>query len=336
MQRTLALLTLIFCYAATCPCFGAEPWLVSEGKAGPGVGKKIVLISGDEEYRSEEALPQLAKILAVRHGFHCTTLFAIDPETGTIAPNQQDNIPGLAVLKTADLVILALRFRNLPDDQMKLFVDYVNSGKPLIGMRTSTHAFRIPAGKTFAKYSFDSQEWPGGFGRQVLGETWVAHHGDHGKESTRGILVPTEQNHPILRGLRNGDIWAPTDVYKVTLPLPGDSKPLVLGQVLQGMKPDDPPVAGPKNNPMMPIAWIKSYTGSAGKPTRVFTTTLGASQDLSNAGTRRLLVNASYWALGLENQIKADSNVDLVGEYQPSKFKFNGAKPGVKPADLAD
>jgi hypothetical protein len=310
----------------------ADPWVVYEGKSGPGKGQHIVLVSGDEEYRSEEALPQLAKILATRHGFKCTVLFAIDPKDGTINPNVTNNIPGLEALDSADLLILFTRFRDLPDEQMKHVVDYVESGRPVIGMRTATHAFNIKAGKTYAKYGNGAQG--GGLGREILGEKWISHHGNHGKQSTRGILVKGQENHPILRGIHDGDIWGPTDVYGVRLPLPGDSQPLVLGQVLEGMKPTDKPVAGKQNDPMMPIAWTKSYTGTAGKKARVFTTTMGASQDLQSEGLRRLLVNAAYWAVGLESQIPAKSNVEIVGEYHPRPFGFGGFVKGVKPEDL--
>lgn len=310
-----------------------DPWVVYEGHDGPGKGKHIVLVSGDDEYRSEEALPQLGKILAVRHGFKCTVLFAVDPADGTIKPDHQTNIPGLDVLPTADLVILFLRFRDLPDDQMKYLVGYIESGRPIIGMRTATHSFNIKSSKTFAKYTWTSKEWDGGFGRQVLGETWVSHHGKHGSQSTRGLIAEGMQSHPILRGIKDGDIWGPTDVYGVNLPLPGDSKPLVFGQVLEGMKPDDKPVEGKQNAPMMPVAWVKSYTGALGKPARIFNTTMGASQDLQSEGTRRLLVNATYWALEMEDRIPAKSNVDLVGEYKPTPFKFGGYVKGVKPSD---
>src|SRR4029077_19657060 len=109
-------------------------------------GKHIVLVSGDEEYRSEEGLPQLGKILAKRHGFTCTVLFAIDPKDGTINPNVS-NIPGLEALTTADLMIILTRFRDLPDEQMKHIIDYVESGRPIIGLRTATHAFNIKKGK---------------------------------------------------------------------------------------------------------------------------------------------------------------------------------------------
>jgi hypothetical protein len=317
----------------------ADPWITLEGSGGPGRGKHIVLISGDEEYRSEEALPQLAKILARRHGFKCTVLFAIDAKDGTINPNVRDNIPGLEALNTADLMVLFTRFRDLPDEQMKYIVEYVESGRPVVGMRTATHAFNIKPGKAYARYSYNSKEWADGFGRQVLGETWVSHHGQHGKQSTRGILARDRENHPVhhpvVRGIKDGDIWGPTDVYGVRLPLPGDSKPLVLGEVLEGMQPTDKPVAGKQNDPMMPVAWVKTYTPSAGKTARVFTTTMGASQDLLSEGLRRLLVNACYWAVGLEDKIPARSDVELVGEYRPHPFGFNRFVKGLRPADYA-
>jgi hypothetical protein len=298
----------------------------------PGSGKRIVLISGDEEYRSEQALPQLAKILTERHGFECTVLFAIDAKDGTINPDQRNNIPGLEALEHADLMVIFTRFRDLPDGQMKHIVDYVEAGRPIVALRTATHAFDLKTSKTYQRYSWNSKEWDGGFGRQVLGETWIDHHGEHGKQSTRGIVVPEQESHPILRGIHTGDIWVPTDVYKVRLPLPGDSQPLILGQVLQGMTPSDPPVAGAKNDPMMPVAWTKTYSNKSSA--RVFTTTMGAAQDLEDEGLRRLIVNACFWAVGLEGRIPPRTNVDLVGDYKPLPFRFGGFARGLKPADL--
>jgi hypothetical protein len=336
-MRIAARHRLLWAVALIAVCGGRtradDSWVVYKGGEGPGKDTRVVLVSGDEEYRSEEALPQLAKILATRHGFTCTVLFAIGAD-GTIDPDRADNIPGLQALDTADLLIIATRFRDLPDDQMKRLVDYVESGRPIIGMRTATHAFNLKTSKTFAKYSWNGKVpgFEGGFGRVVLGETWIDHHGVHGKQSTRGIIAPGEEDHPILKGIKSGEIWGPTDVYRVRLPLPGDSKPLVLGQVLTGMKPDDPPLPGPKNDPMMPIAWVKTYTGANGQTARVFTTTMGAAQDLQNEGVRRMLVNATYWATGLENMLPAKSDVAIVGEYEPRPFGFKGSKPGVKPS----
>jgi hypothetical protein len=324
-------LTLAWALLLTAPAMAADPWVIYEGSEGPGKGKHIVLISGDEEYRSEEALPQLAKILARRHGFTCTVLFAIAKD-GTIDPDRTDNIPGLEALRSADLMIIATRFRNLPDDQMKEVVDYVESGRPIIGMRTATHAFNLKS-PTYAKYTWNSKVEKGGFGRQVLGETWVNHHGHHGQESTRGIIAPGAKDHPILRGIKDGDIWGPTDVYEAHPP--ADCTPLVLGQVLKGMKPTDEPVAGKKNDPMMPVAWVRTHTGAQGKPARVFCTTMGAATDLETEGTRRMLVNAAYWAVGLEDKITDRADVALVGDYRPLPFGFRGAKKGVRPEEHA-
>lgn len=312
-----------------------EPWVVYQGSNGPGAGKHIVLLSGDEEYRSEESMPALGQILAKQHGFKCTVLFAINPETGEIDPEYGGNIPGMQALETADLMILCLRFRDLPDEQMQHFVDYVNSGRPIMGLRTATHAFNIKQGDAkFKSWSFNSNEWEGGFGRQVLGETWISHHGKHKQQATRGVPAPGEEDHPILRGIQPGEIWGPTDVYGVRLPLPGDGQPIVLGQVLTGMGYDDPPVEGKLNDPMMPVAWTKSYTGESGKTSRVFTTTMGSSTDLEAVGVRRMLINAVYWCLGMDDQIAPDLNVEFVGEFKPTKYGFGGFQRGLKPSDF--
>jgi hypothetical protein len=207
--------------------------------------------------------------------------------------------------------------------------------KPIIGLRTATHAFNPKSGTTYANWSANSKEWDGGFGRQVLGETWISHHGKHGKQSTRGIIAKGQDGHPILRGIKYGGIWGPTDVYGVRLPLPGDSTPLVLGEIVDGMRPTDPPVIDLKMPPLMPIAWTHSYKTPNGKSARTFTSTMASSQDFESEGLRRLLVNACYWAVGLEDRIPEKTNVDLVGEYKPSPFKGDGFKKGVKPSDLA-
>lgn len=334
MPRFLFSLLVLLSALAPWPAAAEDDpaWITFAGGQGPGSGRHIVFVSGDEEYRSEEALPQLAKILSQRHGFRTTVLFSLDPD-GTINPNNQENIPGLEALESADLLVLFTRFRNLPDEQMRHIVDYIESGRPVIGLRTATHAFNMPADSTFGRYGWQSKQWDGGFGRQVLGETWINHHGQHGSQSTRGILAPQAANHPIVSGIADGDIWGPTDVYGVRLPLPGDSQPLILGQVLSGMEPTDEPVTGKQNDPLMPIAWVKTYTTPTGKTARVFTTTMGASQDLQSAGLRRLLVNAAYWAVGLESEITPDANVDIVGSYEATPFGFGTFQKNRRPSD---
>ena len=309
-----------------------DQWLSYKGGAGPGKGKKIVFVTGDEEYRSEESMPAMARILAKRHGFDCTVLFAIDPKSGEIDPKVADNIPGLDALKTADLMVVFTRFRHLPEDQMAKFVDYVESGRPVIGVRTATHAFDYDQ---FQKEKFSKWAWrgphpdfKGGFGRQVLGETWVDHYGGYRSESTLGIIVPEMKGHPVLRGV--DAIWGLSHAYQVTT-LAGDSRPLVMGQPLVGLRPDDKPDA---EKPPVPVAWVKTYTGQAGKAARVFTTTYGYGDDFKEEGVRRMFVNACYWCVGLEDKIPERSDVAHVGPYQPKKSDFGGYRRGMTPEDL--
>ncbi len=337
MNRFVPLL-LVLSFLATRAATAAD-WVVYEGKQGPGKGKHIVFLSGDEEYRSEEALPQLAKILAVHHGFKCTVLFSI--KDGVIDPNTRDHEPGMEALDSADLCVMLLRFREWPDGQMKHFVDYYLRGKPIIALRTSTHAFSYGKDSTSAykNYHWQSKEWPAGFGEQVLGETWVSHWGNHKKEATRGIIEAAAMKNPILRGVT--DIFGDTDVYEAAPP--PDAQILVRGQVLKGMQPTDPPATYRKktakgmeqdvNDPMMPVVWTRELKNEAGKTNKILTTTLGSATDIQSEGFRRLLVNGAYWAVGLEKKIPRQAKVDLVGEFSPTMYGFNGGKKGVKPAD---
>lgn len=311
-----------------------QQWITYEPAQERSNGKYILLISGDEEYRSEEALPMLAKILTRHHGFKTTVLFAIDPETGEINPDHQQNIPGLEQLQSADLMVIFTRFRELPDEQMKYIDTYVQSGKPIIGMRTATHAFNYSRNKnsSYARYSFDSnaEQWKGGFGRQVLGETWIDHHGEHGKEGTRALIdgIIERKKHPVLNGVK--DIWCPTDVYG-TRELKGEPKILVWGQPTNGMTPESS-INWEKS--IMPVAWTKEYASESGKTARVFNTTMGASVDLLSEDLRRLMVNACYWALKMEEQISDKSKVDIVGVYEPTMFGFGKYKKGKRPKDF--
>jgi hypothetical protein len=206
---------------------------------------------------------------------------------------------------------------------MKEILDYTNSGRPIIALRTSTHPFHFQthSESRYAKYSYDSKEIPGGFGRLVFGETWINHYGAHQKQSTRGLIVPGMRDHPILRGVH--DLWGESDVYEVKS-LSGDSQPLVMGQVLSSMSPDSPPDPSKK---LMPVAWVKTYTGDSGKPDRIFTTTMGHARDFLNPGFRRMVVNACYWAVGLEKKISPSANVELAGPYEPHPIGFRKVTP---------
>jgi len=306
----------------------AADWATFTPPTGLANRKHIVLLAGEEEYRAEESLPMLAKILAQRHGFTCTVLFSLNPRDGTIDPGNQTNVPGLHLLDSADLMILQFRFRELPDAGMKHFMDYAQSGRPVLALRTATHAFSYErrTNSPFAHCDWRSTEWPGGFGQQVLGETWVAHHGVHGQESTRGLVDGLHTGHPVLRSV--GAIWGPSDVYTVKNLKPTDTV-LMHGLVLQGMQPD----AGPNfAKSLMPIVWVRDHRWENGNTTRALTTTLGAAGDLASEDLRRLLVNACYWLTGLEVPARADAA--CVGEFNPSPFGFGKFIKAVKPSDF--
>lgn len=320
-----------------------DPWLVIEP---PGNKSRatVVLVSGDEEYRSEEALPALARVLACRHALRCVVLFALDPATGEINPDRRDHLPGLEHLEGADLLVIATRFRELRDADMARVDAYVESGRPILGLRTSTHAFRLGEASAFRRYSWDFEPgesadvalaaWRGGFGRHVLGETWVAHHGDHGRQGTRGLIVAPE--HPIARGLASRVVFGPTDVYAVR-DLPGDAEVIVRGLVVEGLSADAPAASGRINDPAMPLAWARRtpVPGAPGSERRVFTTTMGAATDLREEGTRVMLVNAVYWLLGWEDEIPAEGcGAALVGAFEPTDFGFGGFRRGVTPGTL--
>jgi hypothetical protein len=308
----------------------ADEFLTFRGGDGPGKGKRVVLIAADQEYRSEESIPALARLLAKEHGFDCTVLFSINRKTGEIDPSTMDDIPGLEALEKADLLVLFARWLELPDDQMKQIIDYTNSGRPIVTFRTSTHPFRYVKhlDSPYAKYSYDSQNPRGGYGRLVVGETWVAHYGEHQLESTRGLIASGMATHPILRGVTN--IWGASDVYAITT-LSGDSKPLLLGQVLSGMQPTSEPDPAKK---LVPIAWVRTYTGESGRPERVFATTMGHALDFEDEGFRRMAINACYWATGLEGAISASSKVALIGKYNPNPIGEGKQKTGLRPRDL--
>lgn len=309
--------------------FAAHPnRVVWEGDAGPGKGKHIVFISGDHEYRGEETLPALARILARHYGFKCSFFVTTNPKDGTIEPGS-NHITGLEALKTADLMVLFTRFQAFNDEQMQHIDDYLATGKPVIGLRTSTHGFNGLQGK-FAKYNEgydgDEPDWKEGFGEAILGEHWVGHYGSNHTQSSRLQLEKDQLEHPILRGVK--DVHTQCGGYNAH-PREG-SVVLARGQILNGMKFDDEP---DPSKEILPVAWVRQYDED--KPqSRVFATTHGASEDILNEGFRRMLVNAHLWCLGLEDEIKADNDVAFIGPYNPVTFNFGGYRKGVKPADI--
>jgi hypothetical protein len=316
----------------------ARSRLQIDGVSGPGKGQHVVFVTGEEYYRSEEGMPMFAKILSQRHGFNCTVLFAIDPKDGFVNPNKPHHIPGLETLASADLLVLFTRFRELPDSDTKHIADFINAGKPVIGFRNATHPFRYPADSTsaYVDWSFRSTKWPGGFGQQILGDTWVSHHGKYQKEATLARVNMQHADHPVLRGVAP-ELFARTDVNGVNK-LTADDTVLYHGHVLPGLDRKDSPVTDGRNDSPMPWAWFHNYTAPSGTQGRSFCLTAGSSTDWLEEDLRRLVVNAVYSLTGLEDQIPARTNVDFVGTYEPSAFGSHTdaewKKQNLTPADF--
>ena len=306
------LLLLWVCAVAGASILAAETYLSFPGKQGPGKGKHIVFIAGDEEYRSEEALPMLAKILSQRHGFDCTVLFSLDATGSYIDPNNQKSISNPQAMAKADLIMIQTRFRQWSPEEYQYLADFLNAGKPIIGLRTSTHAFTGP-GKT------GEFKWSN-FGLKILGEEWVAHHGGHKVQGARGVIEEANAKHPILNSVK--DVFALSDVYTVKNLDEKESKVLMRGAVTATLDPASKPIDGPKNNPMMPVAWVREFTAPNGTTKgKAFCTTMGASIDFKSEDLRRMLVNSSYYLLGLNVPAKAD--VTFVDPFEPTMFGFN-------------
>jgi len=322
---TLFLTTLIVLISAL--TLHAKP-LVYEGTEGVGKGTHIVFLASDHEYRCEETCPALARVLAKHHGFKCTVLLGVNKD-GFLEAGAS-NIHHMDALKDADLLVIFARFLNLPGDQMDHLVDYLDRGGPVVGLRTSSHAFKIPADSPYAKYDFKSKVkgYEKGFGHQVLGNTWVGHYGKNHSQGTRIEIVDAQKDHVILTGVKD-NAFCHAGAY-VGEPGP-DFTVLTNSQPLNGMKKDSP---ADESKPPSPSTWTRHYASKDGKKHRVFHSTQGASEDILDDDYRRLLINGIFWAVGKEADIKPDNKVSIVGPYKPTTFSFSGCVKGVKPLDL--
>ena len=211
---------------------------------------KIVFVAGEYEYLSRETLPKFAEELGKTKDAAIVVLSR--PED----PKQQ-TIPALDRLKDANLLVLFVRRMTLPEHEVKFFRDYVDAGKPLVALRTSSHAF---------------ENWKE-FDKDVLGGNYQGHHG--AKLKTTVSFVAEAKDHPLLRGVSS--FVSEGSLYK-NAPLQPGTKPLLMGEV-EGKPPE-------------PIAWTYEHKGS-----RVFYTSLGHPSDFKEESFRRLVTNAISWAL---------------------------------------
>ncbi|TWU11071.1 ThuA domain-containing protein [Allorhodopirellula heiligendammensis] len=306
--RTSILSTLFLCICTASIAQGDDTTLVFEPSS-PAIGH-IVLVSGDEEYRSEESMPMLGKILSQRHGFKCTVIFSLSADGSYIDPNDAEGLRGLAALDDADLMIIGTRFRHPNKDEAEHITKFLNDGKPVIGIRTATHAF-TGKGEFGGKIPF------GQWGRQILGEQWVSHHGRHKSQGARGVIVDANADHPILNSVE--DVFAPSDVYGV-IHLTDDDKILLRAAVTESLDPQSKNITGAKNDPMQPFAWLHTYESPSGNHGQAFATTSGASVDFLNEDLRRMIVNAAFFLTG--HDVPAKANVEFVDPFHPTFFGF--------------
>ena len=289
----------------------------------------IVFVIGDNEYRSEESMPMLGHILERELGARVTYCFSVD-SAGYIDPNREDHIEGLEALVDADLMIMFARFRALPEHELKYITDYVESGRPMVGFRTSTHAFLYKDNEALKSYNND---WP----TRVFGQQWITHHGhfDDGAKPLTSVRPSEGTRDPILNGVQPFDAYS--WLYHVDggdWRLYGDCSILMTGTSLRSSHADNGKLDEfPLTNP---VAWTKSYTGTSGNAARVFFTTLGHPYDFKYESMRKLALNGIYWALGIEEQIPAAGvDAEMVGAYEPNNSGFGKKyKPGVQPADV--
>ena len=307
--------------------------IAASGCAAPGAADEadaphIVFVTGDEEYRSEESMPMLARILERDYGFRTTVCFALDAD-GYVDPNVLDNIAGLEALEEADMMVLFTRFRALPDSQAHLILDFAESGKPMAGFRTATHAFLYRDDSTRAHLNDD---WP----TQVFGQRWITHHGhfDDGDAPLTDVqIIEGRESHEVLRGVQPFPAYSWLyHVHGGEHALYGDSEPLLTGTALRSNHDENDRLDRfPLSNP---VAWTKTYTGVSGTAARVFFTTLGHPYDFREESMRTLALNGILWALGQEIP-ETGASAELAGSYEPNNSGFGDRfKPNLRPEDF--
>jgi type 1 glutamine amidotransferase/nicotinamidase-related amidase len=225
------------------------PTVLSSAVLGDAKPAHVVIVAAEQEYDAKHTLPEFAKELEAKHGFKCTVLTS----------DSVNDIPGLEALDTADLLVMFMRRRELPDAQLNRFKAYFDAGKPVVALRTSSHAF---------------QNWLE-FDQKVLG----CHYHNHYGKGAAVHVHPADKadDDPILRGIKPAEWDTDATLYMVT-PLADSVHPLLYGKW--------------QDKPEEPVAWTNTYKGG-----RIFYTSLGAPEDFKSPQFRKLLLNGVLWAL---------------------------------------
>jgi hypothetical protein len=235
---------------------------------------RIAYVCGDHEYSGESTLPLFAREMEKRYQFS-SILLRSQPDQ-----NAEENLPGLQRLALADVAVLFLRWRRLPLSQLRHLDRYLQAGRPVVALRTSSHAFNYPAEhplvnrNRLATAAFGAP--PG----------WNADgHRHYGHESTTRVSAAPE-GHELLRGVAT-PFECPSWLYHV-LPKypPPTAKIALMGEAINPNRPAIP----------NPVAWTLTNTFGG----RAFYTSLGHPGDFALEPFQRLLTNALHWALGRE------------------------------------
>lgn len=241
--------------------------------AAPPKRPNIIFVSGDHEYGSEETFPLLAAELEKNYGMQATVLKSSPDE------NAEENIPGLEALAKADLAVFFLRWRRLPGDQVEHIRKYLNSGRPVVAFRTTTHSFNYPKGHPMEVWNSFAPDYIGG------PPGWGNGHYHYGHKSSTDVrVVPGVEADPILTGVDKA-FHVRSWLYHVLPYPPADAKQLLIGRAVDSEKKD-----AAEN----PVAWTwKNKVGG-----KVFVTTMGHPEDFQVESFQRLVINGIHWAVG--------------------------------------
>jgi hypothetical protein len=266
----------------------------------------VVFVTGDDEYSSELSMPMIAAILEKHHGIRTTVLYAVN-EKGD-RDRHGNSIPGLEALGDADLAVFYMRFRQLPQDQLDTITRFGEWGRPIIGLRTTSHAFNYPEPP--------NNHWNADFPMFYFGHKWISHYGHGNSTMAHVVEEKATADNPILRGVKSPE-WLNSWLYVVNegdVKLPDDCEVLMVGDAVKGTEP-----GGEKFGNRQPLAWSRVVEDfKEDQLQRTFYTSLGHPRDFLKEGPRRLLVNAILWGLGREDSIPPEgANVEIVGEYVP-------------------
>ena len=225
----------------------------------------VAIVVAEREYRTNETLPPFA-LDHLGRDFKVSFVFANEKE--------RNDLPGIAVLNEADVLLLSVRRRVLPPAQMAVIRKYLESGKPIVGIRTANHALLLR--KQAPPKGFESWDtWDA----DIFGGSYTNHYGAGPEVAI--TVASNAASHRILKDVDAASIKGKGSLYIVN-PLADSTTPLLTGAI-----PDKSPET---------IAWT-NRTKFGGK---AFYTSLGHVDDFAQPEFRKLLTNAVRWAASKE------------------------------------